>query len=63
MNVSVRLLSSYQPVDDPLIRSNDESARGTYSELFRPSQPHPTVQSARHVKYLIVASSKFIVFR
>ncbi len=49
---------SYQPVDDPLLRSNVSNTGSLIKELFRPSYTHPTVSSARITKYLITFLSK-----
>ncbi|CAF1038813.1 unnamed protein product [Rotaria sordida] len=52
VSISVLFLR-YQPVDDPLLRSITPVSGPIYKELFRPSQTHPTVLSARITKYLI----------
>lgn len=49
---------SYQPVDDPLLRSITPTAGPFYKELFRPSQTHPNIYSARLTKYLIALLGK-----
>ena len=49
---------SYQPTNDPLLRSSMSLGGPIYKELFRPSQSHPTVLSARIAKYLIAFLSK-----
>ncbi|CAF1129324.1 unnamed protein product [Rotaria magnacalcarata] len=52
VSISVLFLR-YQPVDDPLLRSITPVSGPIYKELFRPSQTHPTIYSARITKYLI----------
>jgi len=44
---------SYQPIDDPLLRSNTPDNPSFFRELFRPTYSHPTVYSAKITKYLI----------
>ncbi|CAF1390137.1 unnamed protein product, partial [Didymodactylos carnosus] len=51
----------YQPVDDPLIRSDYLSYKPLWQELFRPSQRYPTVLSASIAKILIAALSTDVV--
>ena len=51
-------LFSYQPVDDPLLRSTSEVTGPFHREILRPSSLHPTVQSARITKYLITLLGK-----
>ena len=43
----------YQPVEDPLIREDEQAVGSIFKEIFQPSQPHPTVLSARITKHLI----------
>ncbi|CAF3780938.1 unnamed protein product [Rotaria sordida] len=57
VSISVLFLR-YQPVDDPLLRSITPVSGPIYKELFRPSQTHPTVLSARITKYLITLLGK-----
>lgn len=49
---------SYQPIDDPLLRSSVPEDRSIWKELFRPSYAYPTILSAKRTKYLIALLSK-----
>ena len=49
----------YQPVEDPLIREDEQAMGPIYKEIFQPSQPHPTVLSARITKHLITALGSY----
>jgi hypothetical protein len=59
----VRLQSSYQPVEDPLLPPAEQAVRPIYRELIHSSHPHPTALSAQIAKYLIIAMGKGEVTR
>ncbi|CAF1316706.1 unnamed protein product [Adineta steineri] len=47
------LFLRYQPVETPLLQSDEEVIRPTYTDLWMPRQTRPTIFTARIVKYLI----------
>ena len=56
--LALLFLCSYQPVNDPLLRSEEHVPGSLYRKLFRPAQLHPTVSTAQITKYLIAALSR-----
>lgn len=53
-------LFSYRPFEHPLIEPIEEVIQPVYVQLFQPSQPYPTMLTAKIVKYSVTWIGKFL---
>ncbi len=57
VSISVLFLR-YQPVENPLINSDEQTVQPIYKRIFQSSQAFPTYSTARITKYLITCLGK-----
>jgi amino acid transporter len=57
VSISVLFLR-YQPVENPLINSDEQPFQPIYKRIFQSSQTFPTHSTARITKYLITCLGK-----